>query len=337
MKYISFNFQTFLTALGGLVVFVLFLASLMTAVSQQKISSLLKDSEHQLTYTEAFNLYNQSKNLNSEIQKANKNLSSTSKQAKVLEMKIESELDSREEFRERMQRAIGDAKLTEWCPKRFEVRGEALTGRIVMDKINECISDGESKDDLVNYEEIVTSYGGMRGATDRLKSARENQAAIDQVVDQEGNATVQLRELQSRAAAVAPYFVAEQRTTEIVSWSKLHLIPPTVMPIILTLISGAFGAVLIHLILLCYPDNEYSIKQSRHMFQYVGLGALIATAIFVVLVAGNSVIGFSGQGMGEPDKYLTFSSIGLFSGMFSNRAADWLSDKASFLSTNRAT
>jgi hypothetical protein len=108
-------------------------------------------------------------------------------------------------------------------------------------------------------------------------------------------------------------------------------LPSSILAIFLSFSSGLFGALLIHLILICYPDNTYSISRTAQIWQYVLLGGLIAVAVYVALGAGSSVLGFSGSKIGNPTNFFAYSAIGLFSGMFSDRAADWLSTRATFV------
>lgn len=105
-------------------------------------------------------------------------------------------------------------------------------------------------------------------------------------------------------------------------------LPPALMQILLCFVSGLFGALLITLILVVYPNNDFSFVGSNSYWSRILLGGLIAVGVFVVIGGGVAVLGSSQSLMDGSANYLSFCAIGLLAGMFSDRVARWLSARA---------
>jgi hypothetical protein len=106
-------------------------------------------------------------------------------------------------------------------------------------------------------------------------------------------------------------------------------LPPVVVQIVLAFVSGLFGALLVTLVLIVYPKTEIELTSDKARFgARILLGGLISLCVFVVLGGGTAVLG-SDNGFAAGDaNYLAFCAIGILAGMFSDRVADWLSDRA---------
>ncbi|HEX9966272.1 MAG TPA: hypothetical protein VGB04_14950 [Allosphingosinicella sp.] len=111
--------------------------------------------------------------------------------------------------------------------------------------------------------------------------------------------------------------------------SQLVYVPPSLTGIILASVSGLFGALLITLILFVYPDNPYKFTRTKSYFGRILLGGLIALGVFVLMFSGVSVLAGS-DGSGGSQNLIAYGGIGLLSGMFSDQAAAWLSDRSVF-------
>ncbi len=105
-------------------------------------------------------------------------------------------------------------------------------------------------------------------------------------------------------------------------------LPPRVLPIFLTFFAGMFGALLITLILVVYPNNSLNLTGSDSFWYRIGLGGLIAVAIYVVLGGGLAMIGSNDAVAIGDTNFMFFCAIGILAGMFSDRAAGFLSDSA---------
>jgi hypothetical protein len=114
-------------------------------------------------------------------------------------------------------------------------------------------------------------------------------------------------------------------------------LPPPVVQIVLAFVSGLFGALLVTLVLIVYPKTEFDLTSDKARFgARILLGGLISLCVFVVLGGGTAVLG-SGNGFAAGDaNYLAFCAIGILAGMFSDRVADWLSERANNFFRRRA-
>lgn len=116
--------------------------------------------------------------------------------------------------------------------------------------------------------------------------------------------------------------------TWLIGGSVLPQFPPSMLQIILAFSSGMFGALLVTLVLVVYPKNHFSLASHGHYGARTLLGGLIAICVYVVLSGGTAVLG-TGSGFADGQaNYMTFCAVGVLAGMFSDRVAAWLSDRA---------
>src|SRR5690606_19676005 len=108
-------------------------------------------------------------------------------------------------------------------------------------------------------------------------------------------------------------------------------IPPSLMQITLCFLSGLFGALLITLVLLVYPNNDLSFARTNSFWNRILLGGLIAVGVFVIIAGGVGVLGSSEAILSGQNNFLSFCAIGMLAGGFSDRFAKWLSDNATML------
>lgn len=104
--------------------------------------------------------------------------------------------------------------------------------------------------------------------------------------------------------------------------------PPTLVQILLALVSGLFGALLITLVLAVYPKSSVKFAGGEGFGARILLGGLIAVGVFIVLRGGVSVLGTPAELSTAPSNVMTFCALGILAGMFSDRVAFWLSEKA---------
>lgn len=104
--------------------------------------------------------------------------------------------------------------------------------------------------------------------------------------------------------------------------------PPSLVQILLAFVSGLFGALLITLVLAVYPNRTVKFAGGEGFGARILLGGLIAVGVFIVLRGGVSVLGTPTELSTAPSNVMTFSALGILAGMFSDRVALWLSDKA---------
>jgi hypothetical protein len=103
--------------------------------------------------------------------------------------------------------------------------------------------------------------------------------------------------------------------------------PPPVLQLLLAASAGAFGALLITLILLVYPKTDLKFSTSSGFWERIMLGGFIAVCVYIVLLGGTAVLGTASLDQGGAN-YMTFCAISVLAGMFSDRVAHWLSSRA---------
>lgn len=111
----------------------------------------------------------------------------------------------------------------------------------------------------------------------------------------------------------------------------LTWVPPALMQILLCFLSGLFGALLITLVLLVYPNNDLSFSRTNSFWNRILLGGLIAVGVFVMIAGGVAVLGSSEAILNGQNNFMSFCAIGMLAGGFSDRFAKWLSDNATML------
>ncbi|MFL6845741.1 MAG: hypothetical protein ACJ8ER_12765 [Allosphingosinicella sp.] len=137
---------------------------------------------------------------------------------------------------------------------------------------------------------------------------------------------------QLEAAARSGDIIAVLNVFEDSQWplaKQLVYVPPALTGILLASVSGLFGALLITLILFVYPDNRFRFTRTESYFGRILLGGLIALGVFVLMFSGVAVLA-GPNSSGSAQNLIAYGGIGLLSGMFSDQAAGWLSDRSVF-------
>jgi hypothetical protein len=105
-------------------------------------------------------------------------------------------------------------------------------------------------------------------------------------------------------------------------------VPPNIIDFPFVFISGLFGSILFQLIISVYPEKKFRDEKTSSFFSRTILGGAISVALFTVLASGIAVLGASEAFAGAERNILALASVGVLAGMFSNRAAGWLSSQA---------
>lgn len=113
-----------------------------------------------------------------------------------------------------------------------------------------------------------------------------------------------------------------------IGWMGLTWIPPSMLQILLSFLSGLFGSLLITLILIVYPNNSLSFTGSQSYWSRIFLGGLIAVGVYIIIGGGVAVLGSTDGLLDGSTNFLSFCAIGMLAGMFSDKFAGWLSDRA---------
>jgi hypothetical protein len=168
------------------------------------------------------------------------------------------------------------------------------------------------------------AYAAARAAQSELGAVGYDLKRVAQDIERNRAEVQQAGQLQSAFGELNVL-----RHTWMLGGGVLSEFPPALMHIILAFVAGAFGALLITVVLAVYPTNEFHFTQGEGHEARVFLGGLISLCVFIVLSGGTSILGNDQPFNGGEANVMTFSAVGILAGMFSDRVAGWLSDKAS--------
>jgi hypothetical protein len=104
-------------------------------------------------------------------------------------------------------------------------------------------------------------------------------------------------------------------------------LPPSLMQILLSFSAGLFGALLVTLVLVVYPNSAVGASGAS-LEARIFLGGLIALGVFIVLGGGAAILGSGAPFDESKANFMTFSAVGVLAGMFSDRVAAWMSKRA---------
>ena len=105
-------------------------------------------------------------------------------------------------------------------------------------------------------------------------------------------------------------------------------LPPFLIQILLSMFSGMFGAMLVALVILVYPNSDLAPSEGRGYGARVILGGLIAICVYLLLGSGATMLGNNATTDVSSANVMAFCSVGVLAGMFSDRVAQWLSQQA---------
>ena len=201
---------------------------------------------------------------------------------------------------------------------------------------------GTVQDCLASVPEPNPAAADLKARSDKLQ--RSVEAALDNVTDKKNKVEdldASLKLLQAERDNTQGQIAAAARSKPLLeilrifenSWWMLNIplirMPPALTAIILSSLSEMFGALIVTLVLFVYPDNEFKFAKSASYFGRIFLGGVIALGVFVVMFSGVAVLA-GPQGAGSAQNLMAYAAIGLLAGMFSDKAAKWLSERPVF-------
>lgn len=318
------------TLFGALIVY-LFLVVLIIANAQQHVVGSLADGVggETLSYGQAMFRYRAAETLRRSLQDATDQWK-----------KADAAADA-----ERAQFVTID---NQYEPRLQEVQD--LAARL---KNSSCAFDNDSSLRPIELYRIIADCGGpnlkpqlntqveqMQARTPAFATLVENwrtqkqnvdtkQALVDQISRQITSLNTQLADPKINDVEQA---FAETRALD-GSWyllnANIEAFLPFVVQLWLSLTSGMFGAMLVALIIMVYPDNSQGFTRTEGFYARVIVGGLISICVYLVVGSGTAVLG-SGSGALDVSStnVMAFCAVGVLSGMFSDRVAFWLSQRA---------
>ena len=313
---------------GGGVLFVtlVFLLLVMTAVAQQEVLASIKQQQLSLGYSAALTVNNEARGINDELRGLRGEARGLTRQLRSDQVAFnsaqrhwEADWDELQPFLERLAKACQIELPKDKSPG---ARAAALND------LKQCrASAGQTPSPLLaasdepakNFETAEVQYrsafDAFQTTKDKLETARAQQA-VTALSDTQQKVSTSFSEMD---VLLSNWMVVG---------GLLILFPPALLQILLTFFSGLFGAILVTLVLLVYPRSQFDITASKETWARVFLGGLIALCLYIVLLGGTAVTGASSGLSGAGTNYMAFCGIGILAGMFSDRVAFWLSDRA---------
>jgi len=317
-----------LNASAAILVTVVFLLIVMTAIAQQDVIASIKQDQLSLGYSAALTVNNEARGINDELRGLRAEVRAISKQLRSDQVNFyaaqrdwEDSWDELQPFLNRLAKPCGID-----MPKdsSFGARDAAL------DDLRQCLaasagSKGSAPElaaaaePAKNFAQVSARY---RTAFDVFSTTKDK---LNAALTQE-TATVLSDEEQKVSTSFSEMDVL--LSNWMLAGSLLVLFPPALLQVLLTFVSGLFGAILVTLVLLVYPNSQLDITASKQTWARVLVGGLVALCVYVVLLGGTAVMGASSGLTGAGSNYMAFCGIGILAGMFSDRVAFWLSDRA---------
>lgn len=310
--------------LGSAALTYLFIIVLMTASAQMRVVQTLADMQPKQEYSFAY----------SNLVDANGDL----EKFQADEDKYRAELDKAVQAREAakfpyldaaapLRTLVADINASRACKLRTDWNVEETA--VILGDLRRCVRNPKvERDNREQAQKVLASSGDMAV---KAKAWAEAIAQIDAANDGLKQARDGIDKNRHDRDALRGAF-AEMSVLK-ASWflglGVLVELPPSMMQILLALSSGMFGGLLLTLILVVYPTNKFSLQSQGGAFgERILLGGLTAVAVFIMIGSGAAVLG-SNPGITEGKaNMLAFSAVGVLAGMFSDRVAKWLSDRA---------
>jgi hypothetical protein len=321
---------------GALVVVYLFIAVMMTAMAQQRVTAALdviskgQNAGKLVGYSAAW----------SYVQLGDRTRSDQERDRKALvdQLKVQTQAT------DGLQEAVGDLDRSWVSFAQVAERNDIL---------NTCGITPPAKDDEDSHYRLWSAMTGCpaEGTLSSKQSQDVNRAlagvgnyATLYVIWQKAvrvslDADAQVQQLTARIGQEdnslkeqTAYLEAFSETSVLKSWFLGHgmfvPVPPSMIEILLSFLSGTFGALLITLVLVVYPQSALSIGETTAHASRIFLGGLVALCVFIVLSGGSAILGNAATFNASQANFMTFAAVGILAGMFSDRVALWLSARA---------
>jgi hypothetical protein len=319
--------------LGWLLVTYAFLIVLMVAIAQQSVMARLttnnEDASYSATYSTLPNIEERRAQLPKlvvAVQRLNSELADRQTALRAREQEYHNAWG---EFLPLLRRAV-QAKTCDLTPGEDGL-DKPDTRMAMWREVDQCARDkqlpalligqfqslSQEVDSLpVTYRRALAANSDLTKTQARLEEARQ-QVAEAKLTDPE------------KAAYDAFGDLNALRTASLPGGRFMAAFAPALVQLLLSAFSGAFGALLVTLVLIVYPNNSLGLTSSGAYGARMLLGALIAIGVYVILLAGTAVLGAQNGFDAAGANYMTFCAVSILAGMFSDRAAYWISIKAS--------
>lgn len=323
----------FSRSLGALAIVLAFVSVLLTASAQQEVLKRLSAVDPGLDYSSAYVIKLQvdqaeqdARSAMASEQTANQNAD----KARVALTAASADLDAAWQSFAPLVRAVArsgkcDVPIKAASAVTLDERGQTLSA------IQDCLGEPALSPALAEQvDAAIKDSDGVLAHLNQVRSANGKLASADTRLAQAQQQAKTLTELDAKSRKIRDSFDATSklRSSWFLGGDLLVDFPPTLLQIVLSFISGTFGALLLTLVLIVYPNTPFNMTIQGGYGARTLLGGLIALCVYVVLNGGSAVLGTTASVGGGGNNYMAFCAIGILAGMFSDRVAAWLSARA---------
>lgn len=328
--------------ISAILIVFLFVIMLMTAIAQQEVVTRLKEGKLTVNYTTALALAREAEvgradlvKLQQDERRLSAELPRKQSSARLAERNAETAWQKLLPLARRFATAGA-------CPVTLPIDNSPAARAATVGDLNECDSDGGTNLPRASARLLQAAQleaKAVRQTLDQLASAQNELSALNDFLDSTRE------QIKSARALTQDQQVAQSSfsDTGVLTSNKLLLggvlvqFPPAMLQILLTFISGLFGALLLTLILLVYPRNVLDGGASSQTRARTLLGGLIALCVYIVILGSTAVLGSTSGLAAAGTNYMALCAIGILAGMFSDRVAGWLSEQADAFFKRAAT
>ena len=313
--------------IGAMLLAYIYVVVLMTTTAQSATVAQLKDTEYSAAYARLTNADRAEAKYDPRILAGAQAAATVAEQART---------QAKEAFDDAF--APLSAAMTDLNAARLCGLGEPGTVRIgavgaTLGRVKACLNGGsglpsELQDEMQAalvaqpaIEKAARQYLDARALGDSAQAALATATAAATTVQAQQAKADPLRD------AFAPVLVLQDKW--LLGGGLLVQLPPAMMQIVAAFFSGMFGALLLTLVLIVYPNVNLGISTPGGNYgERILLGGLIAICVLIVLGGGTAVLGTGNPFADGSANVRAFSAIGVLAGMFSDRVAQWLSKSA---------
>jgi hypothetical protein len=201
----------------------------------------------------------------------------------------------------------------------------------VWNYMQQCLRDGALDARLAGQLEaaaqavpsVPTAYRDLQTA---LLNEQAADARLERVRGDIQRADAALAETRSLQAAFGE--MRALRGSWLLGGGAFTALPPTLMQIVMAFFAGAFGALLITLVLAVYPQSSLTFTGGDSYYARILLGGLISVCVYIVMSGSSAILSDARPFDSGRMNVMTFCAVGLLAGMFSDRVALWFSERA---------
>lgn len=315
---------------GALCVAFLFTVILMTAIAQQNVLAQLGEGAPKLSYSAAYALVQDIEERRDRLKELHDleiglEKGKWTKAARV--SALQSENDAAWRAFMPLVRRVSSA-----CAIQPSAETDSQEGRMALwSETTQCRIDGRmSRSLLASVAAIQKVRRPFMDVAQELGRAIDDSKLVSNQLDSVRAQIRSARELDPDEAKAWNSFDESNvlRKQRLFGGEFLIAFPPSLLQLLLALVSGAFGALLVTLVLVVYPRTTLSIASAGGYGARILLGALIAVCVYIMLLGGTAVLGANEALSGTGANYMSFCAVAVLAGMFSDRVAAWLSTRA---------